>query len=325
MRVREARRGGLVVGVGLASCVAVGWAERRWLPAVVSGLLATAVVPLLRAARGARGTALRSAVLWGALALALALVSQAAALTNSVGLGRIGPGFWIYASTLTTMAALISVLNARRPGEGAWAILMSLLVLVFLLIPWLEGSALARPVRDGVPWQLVAPWTYFYIALVLSGVTNYLPTRYGPAAGWLALGFGIEYLELTRGSTLAGLSESAFPATLALAYWTAGACAGHREAGRGSLEILWFWFRDHWGVVWALRIRERFNRSAEAQHWPIRLGWYGLVEVQDAGATPTKLLIVPKEAESTFLGLLGRFADRSLLEAVLKEFHMPGL
>ena len=39
--------------------------------------------------------------------------------------------------------ALISVLNARTPGGGAWAILMALLVLVFL-IPWLEGAGLRR-------------------------------------------------------------------------------------------------------------------------------------------------------------------------------------
>ena len=69
--------------------------------------------------------------------------------------------------------------------------MMGLLVLVFL-IPWLEG-------RGG--WdrlRLDSPWTLFYGLLVLAGVTNYLPTRYGPAAAWLGLALVVEYLGLTR-------------------------------------------------------------------------------------------------------------------------------
>jgi hypothetical protein len=208
----------------------------------------------------------------------------------------------VYLATLAALAALISVLNARSPGGGAWAILMALLVVVFL-VPWLEGSGL---VREGGGWdrlRLTPPWTIFYVLLVVAGVTNYLPTRFGPAAAWLGLGFLAEYLGLTRldwPREVRGLAWSFVPICWALAAW------GERRARPAPTDLgrLWAWFRDAWGVVWALRVQERFNRAAEAAGWDIRLTWHGVVP---AGAE------VPPEAAATLAGLLRRFASRETL------------
>ena len=70
---------------------------------------------------------------------------------------------------------------------------------------------------------------------------------------------------------------------------------------RAGLDGLWFWFRDHWGVVWALRNQERFNRTAELAGWPVRLTWYGLAPVDGPGEGCG--LVVPAEAEPAFRGL----------------------
>src|SRR5207245_6824908 len=115
---------------------------------------------------------------------------EAAAWGEPTGTGRPLAGHLTYLAVLATLAALVSVLNARTPGGGAWAILMGLLVLVFL-IPWLEGPGLVRDARGLGRLRLDAPWTLFYALLVLAGVTNYLPTRYGPTAAWLAAGFAL--------------------------------------------------------------------------------------------------------------------------------------
>ena len=74
-----------------------------------------------------------------------------------------------------------------------------------------------------------------------------------------------------------------------------------------SCERLWFWFRDHWGVVWALRVQERFNREAELVQWPVRLTWFGLYPADPlgTGAAPP----CPPEAEAVFRGLIRRFAQ----------------
>lgn len=307
MAPRWLRWGVALLLMGGACAVAVG-AEQA--PAWVFLGLATTVRPLVRAWRGARGTALRAAVIWAAIAVGLGLGAQAWAWREPIESGRVAAGHWAYLSVLATLAALISVLNARTPGGGAWALLMGLLVLVFL-IPWLEGSGLARDAVGIGRLRLGSPWTLFYALLVVAGVTNYLPTRYGPAAVWLALGFAIEYAALTWGGgpgRIRASAWSAVPWTLAVAIWTAdwrSLRAGIPEE-RG-LEGVWIWFRDHWGVVWALRIRERFNRTAETLRWPIRLAWHGMIPAP--GFDPEGLVVIPDGAEATLVGLLRRFAD----------------
>jgi hypothetical protein len=280
-------------------------------PAGVVVALSFAFVPLGRAWRSAKGTALRPAVLWGFIAVALGIVSQAFAVTEPLASGRPAAGYLTYLSVLATLAALISVLNARTPGGGAWAILMVLLLLVFL-IPWLEGPGLGRGGLARL--RLDSPWSIFYWLLVVAGVTNYLPTRYGSAAALLLLAFALEYAGLTRlvGSpTGLGNLWSAVPISLAAAAWVAdGRLDSPREVSN-RFEATWFWFRDHWGVVWALRVIERFNRSAEAQGWPYRLSWHGVVPSGDGIQDRP----VPSEAaEATLKGLLRRFAEPGRLE-----------
>lgn len=295
---------------GLALVVQPGWA-----PLWVGVGVATAFGPWWGAWRGAGGTALRPAVTWAGLALLVALGSQIAAWFEPVESGRPLAGHVVYLSVLATLAALVSVLNARRPGGGAWAILMALLVVVFL-IPWLEGPGLARKAQGLSRLRLDAPWSLFYGLVVLAGVTNYLPTRYGLAAVWLTIGLAVEYLGLTRSELR--LSQGArlwsfFPWALAVTAWTARGSVDRVGRGANGLEATWFWFRDHWGVVWALRIQERFNRTAETLRWPLRLGWYGVVPVPrgEENAVPP----VPAAADATLGSLLRRFADPARIES----------
>jgi hypothetical protein len=82
----------------------------------------------------------------------------------------------------------------------------------------------------------------------------------------------------------------------------------------GRFERLWLWFRDHWGVVWALRVRERFNREAELAGWPVRLSWFGLEQVDSpSGDQPAA---APALAETTLRGLIRRFAQPWRLDQV---------
>jgi hypothetical protein len=293
------------------------WITPAYAPlALMLALLSTAR-PWHQAWRSARGTALRPALIWVALAIVAAIAAQAVGWGEPVADGRPVAGRLTYLSVLAVLAALTSVLNARSPGGRVWAGLMVVLIVVFL-IPWLEGPWRLRRARGLAQLHLDAPWTIFYGLVVLVGVTNYLPTRFGAAACWLALGFVLEYLGLTRDDWPAGrraLLWSWVSWTQAASLWAARRGAGLGPSARTRLERLWFWFRDLWGVVWALRIQERFNRTAELKRWPVRLSWYGLVPSEPSSSFEP--IADPPEAEAAFRGLIRRFAQGGRLEDVL--------
>jgi hypothetical protein len=286
-------------------------------PVWIGLALAGTLHPWSQAWKAAEGTALRGALVWAGLAIVLGLVAQLMAVMEPVETGRPLTGRLTYVMVLLVLAGLISVLGARNPGGGAWAILMALLVLVFL-IPWLEAAGrLRRELRLAEP-QLNAPWTIFYGLLVLAGVTNYLPTRYGPAAGVLGGGLVLEYLGLTR-SDFSDLARCriwlAVAWTLALSGRGALLCSRQPPKDRSPIERLWLWFRDHWGVVWALRVQERFNRTAELARWPARLTWFGLAPA--TGPSEQAIPDLPPAAEATLRNLLRRFVVVERVDALL--------
>ncbi|CAN5763484.1 hypothetical protein BH23PLA1_BH23PLA1_18100 [soil metagenome] len=309
----------LLLGLG-------GWAlifQREEAPIwVILGLL-TAIGPLGKAWRMASGTALRPLVVWGGIAVLLAAIGQAVAWGEPLESGRPGAGHWSYLSSLAVLAALISVFNARRPGGGAWALLMGLLVLVFLL-PWLEGSGLAGGVGGLDRLWLEAPWSWFFALLALAGTTNYLPTRYGPAAAVLLGALAAEFAGLVGlglGPEVRGRLWSASAWGLAVAVQVAATDSQRKTLPATSgLERLWMPFRDHWGLIWGLRIMERFNRSAQILGWPIRLSWQGVVPAEgvEGPAEP------PPPAEATLRGLLRRFADPARMEHWARLAGTPG-
>ena len=269
--------------------------------------------PVRRAWVSARGTALRPAIIWSVVAISLSILAQFAALQEPVESGRPLSGQITYLSTVAVFATLTSVLNARTPGGGAWAILMVMLMVVFL-VPWLEGSGL---VREGNGWdrlRLNPPWTIFYGLLVIAGVTNYVPTRFGQSAFVLALGFVLQYLVLTQlqwTHQVRGQLGTCVGICWAASIWLADVAFIEKKIPAPGLPRLWWWFRNSWGVVWALRVQERFNRTAEAASWPIRLNWHGVISANpSANLQP---LAIPPEAEATLAGLLRRFATAGRL------------
>jgi hypothetical protein len=320
LRIAEcASRGGgrVLITVWFALTAAAVWLilDPASAPIGVLAMLASAYFPLWRAWRSARGTALGWAVGWMAVAVLLAGVGQVEALREPLETGRPWAGHWAYLAALGTLAALVSVLNARQPGHVAWALLMGLLVVV-LLIPWLEAGGVGQVGAQWSRLRLQTPWNLFYWLLVVTAVSNYLPTRFGLAAAWLGLALGLEYVGLTWASgpgSVRAVFWSAGPLALAAGLWAAEAAARKQAPGKPGVERLWLWFRDGWGVVWGLRVEERFNREAELLGWPIRLGWFGLQAAP--GAVEEASGETLDAAAQTLRGLLRRFAQSDRLQA----------
>ena len=289
-------------------------------PALLLLVVGGAGIPLREAWREAGGTAMRPALIWMALALGSAMLAQVFALAEPLAAGRPLAGRFTYLAILAVLAALISMLNARTPGERVWAILMFLLVVVFM-IPWLEESGRMRRAQGASLVHLESPWTIFYGLLAAVGVTNYLPTRYSAAAAFLGAGLLVEYLGLTATNWPPARQAMAWEWVvwaLAASLWLARQSRRARVRTLAPFDAVWLWFRDHWGVVWALRTQERFNRTAELAGWNVRLTWFGLIAVAPANEG----MPVPSspEAEAMLKSLLRRFATPEKL-AELTEFR----
>ena len=296
----------------LAWAVVVGCvAASVWIPEVALAALAAAVWPLAQASRSVRGTSLGGALAWGWVLVALGSAGQFVALLEPIDGGRPWCGHLTYLMVIAALASQISILNARTPGAGAWALLTALLFVVFM-IPWLQAPTLARHAGGLERLRLDAPWSIFYGLLVLAAVTNHLPTRYGPAALLTGGAYVLEFLGLTHHEwtpVRLGHLWSVVTTLLAGAVVAAGAVESVDDddgAPRYSLDRVWQWFRDRWGVVWALRVRDRFNRGAEVGRASFRLGWNGLESTSDA---PLELdPAADAEATALLIGLLRRFA-----------------
>jgi hypothetical protein len=307
-----------VTGLLLALSALTIWLVPVHAPWLLILVLSRTIRPWSEAMVSARGTGLRPVLVWVVLALVLSIIAQLAAVAEPISTGRPWAGRITYLAVLATLAALTSVLNARAPGGRVWAGLMVMLVMVFL-IPWLEGPWRLRRAHGLELLHLDAPWTIFYGFVVLVGVTNYLPTRFGASASWLALGFILEYLGLTRDSWPVERRAALWcwvPWTMAASVAAAHSAARRAPSGRTRLERLWFWFRDLWGVVWAIRIQDQFNRIAELKAWPIRLSWFGMVPAEEASPVEPLATSDPPDAEATFRGLVRRFAESERLEEV---------
>jgi hypothetical protein len=221
-------------------------------------LLASGFFPLYRAWRATRGSPLRHALAWAALAWSLWCLAAWQ-----------GGDVLSYLALSLTACAGAAVLGARRPGVAAWD---------FVVLGLL--AALSRPLLEGFGELRLETAHVAFLAVGLGvGVANYLPTRQAAAAVCLGTWCALELRRLTLAD--AG-SEPAAAVLLVLTPWLAW--LGGRRPGQADATSMWLSFRDQFGFLWAQRVREQFNRAAENAGLPAHLDWGGLRA--ESGAAP---------------------------------------
>ena len=269
--------------------------------------LIIAIYDLSIASRKLRGTSLRGATVWARLAVLMAIFAMLFYQPDSHG--NAISGLFTHITFLATLASLVSVLGARRPGENAWALLCGIFLLIGLM-PMLEGVSLSRRFDVLDQLRLDSPWNYFLALVVFAGVSNYLPTRFFASSMLIALGLGY-YLRMIwkpegrspwRGEYWWILSWC-----IATAILIGCLSAMKKRKSEGVFQSIWLPFRDAWGAAWALRVLERFNQSAIRNQWPVRLHWFGLFPEKNQG--DNQIEFDESIAESTISVFIRRFGE----------------
>ena len=270
--------------------------------------------PCLAAWLSLRDTAIRGIAVWGFAVILVSLAAAIAALGEPEPAQMPWTGHLAYLVCLVAMAGLIFPLNARRPGAGAWVILTLLFVAV-LLIPWLEGGLLSG--GDAVRrLRLRSPWTLFYAVVGVVAVANRLGTRFAGPTVLVGLTLLAEYLSLRP---MDGMNDEVRGRIWAAVPWGMGASlawatriAVRVGGGPSPLARSWGWFRDLWGLAWGVRVLERFNESAAARGWPIRLTLGGVMD----GSSGVPVTEEPEEAYAVLRDILRRFVRPERLDIV---------
>lgn len=209
-----------------------------------------AAVPLAIATWANRRTTLVHALAWAWAAWLGWFSAACAVMPPSIGIALTG-------------CAGVAVLGARRPGAAAWHFVVSGLFVVLLL-------PLAEAVVRGAAVELDGPRTSFLALLMAVCIGNYLPTRLGLGAALLGIACTVVIEELQWTAMTAAF----------LAPWAAW--LGVRWPTHATkFDETWRDFRNRFGAIWALRLRDQFNAAATNAGLPVELGWSGL-----RGVTP---------------------------------------
>lgn len=267
---------------------------------------------LVRLRRGLRNTSI--AGLW----MGLSILWLAWGLAGAISLTGGAPAGWVdivwYSLAVTLLLPPIAVLGARRPIHRVWPLFVLLpLLLVFL---WPVLSALART-RIPQAWSIESPLFVGYLVVLVMGAGNYLGLRQTiPALLWITtLLLLVGPLCPLTASVFLSPERSRLWATLTLAASGWGAVFQSRSSvpeSSPAIDQMWLRFRDTFGLVWAMRVLERFNETARLKKWPLYLGLEGIEPANlppppkpEAALDPAAL----QDAETSLRWLLEKFVD----------------
>lgn len=213
-----------------------------------------------------------------------------------------------YAAATTTLWPLVALLGAKRPQDRAWQLIV-LSLWVVVLLPAGEAFLYAPQ----TPFELTGAWQLFVLSLVLVGLANGLPTRGWTSAVALFAGRLLLFApNLAWGRSLTArlsLDTSLLGLVLIVAAIVIAAILPGRRRPAHSIDCVWLDFRDAYGLLWGLRVAERFNAAARQLKWGIHLRWRGL----DADEGCKRAELTPE--------ILA--AARQNLEMLLRRFVSP--
>ena len=260
-------------------------------------------------------TAVRRTTLLGPWSWAVAAFVTWALVELAVAVGIIGSDTSEaarFAGVALSFCPIVAVLGAKRPQHAAWSfVVLSLWAIVAL--PAAENFVL----HAGQKLSLGDARAWFLWILVALGPINYGVTRFGFAALILAAAQVVAlgpYLALVHRPAVAqpSLVGLVLAVGALLAAWTY--LRGSGKPVDNALDRAWLEFRDAYGLLWGLRVAERFNAVAQQNRWGVELTWSGF-RVAGSGEAVAQINSAIEEAVAASLhSLLRRFGSNEKTE-----------
>lgn len=238
----------------------------------LAGLTATSVC--LRAWRATRATTLAAPFAWaaGSLTVVTATVGCRFAVGQSQLISHLD-----FLSGLTTIAPFVALLGAKRPQDRAWQLIVAALLVLLAFQDFRSWS-----LDPSMPPALHPAWRWLLTALVVMQAANYAPTRHVVAAFLACAGqFALLQPNLAFEWRVMDNAKPAGLLLLAAAVLAATAGEFYRPLDGDSYQQLWREFRDRYGALWALRVKERVNVLAEQHRSTMQLSWSGFRQADE--------------------------------------------
>ena len=281
---------------------------------IILALIATTL--LVAALPRVRGTTLLSPWCWLVTAIwAIAVVH----LTPTEGLSATDRHWHEaiqYSAHSLIFCPFMSLLGARRPQNRMWE--MVVITLWFILVlPALEAVI----VRPGQNYDTQGIRAWFMMILIFVSSMNIILGRFW-ICGILIGCAQFALINTHLPSWLQIQSTAMVPWGLGFAIAALIAMFTLRKPDRSKMRVenqVWLDYRDMFGGMWALRIRERINVTAKINDWDLRLEWDGFTA---ADGTPLPD-ILPAETQRTlhlnFWNLMRKFVNQSWIDQRLKS------
>ena len=221
-----------------------------------------------------------------------------------------------YSAHSLIFCPFMSLLGARRPQNRMWE--MVVITLWFILVlPALEAVI----VRPGQNYDTQGIRAWFMMILIFVSSMNLILGRF-----WICgILIGCAQFALVNShlpSWLQIQSTAMVPWGLGFAIAALIAMFALRKPDRSKMRVenqVWLDYRDMFGGMWALRIRERINVTAKMNDWDLRLEWHGFTAADGTPLPDTLPADTQRILHLNFWNLMRKFVNQSWIDQRLES------
>jgi hypothetical protein len=218
---------------------------------------------------------------------------------------------WRFLAATSTVCPGIALLGAKRPQYHGWQWIVGSLWLI-LALPAIQQLAM----HSSTALEVHPARAWFMFGVIFFCSANSLFSRYWLAVLMAGCGQAIlfaPFSSIVQMSAAVGqpVGITVFSLAVVVAQIRIGA-----TPPTDPLDRVWLEFRNMFGLVWSLRLMERFNATAEGNGWDVTLFWSGFRNRQ--GTSPWQLSAdQARTARQTLRNLLRRFVSPEWIAARL--------